>query len=87
MADFLLRLLQALLSSLYVVLGRVPAVERLRQAFSGFGTGSGAETVLLLVLLALAAGVLLFLLFLRIVRRAPSEGRGRTLKELFRAGR
>jgi len=86
-ADFLLRLLQALLSSLYVVLGRVPALEQFRRAFSGLGSGAGAERLLLLVLLALALAVVLFVLFLRAVRRAPTEGRGRTLKELFRAGR
>jgi len=86
-ADFLLRLLQALFSSLYVVLGRVPAIEQLRRAFAGFGSGAGAERLLVLVLLALAAAVLLFVLFLRALRRAPSEGRGRTLKELFRGGR
>lgn len=86
MADFLLRLLQALLSSLYVVLGRVPALEQFRRAFAGFGSGTGTERLLLLILLALAAGVVLFVLFLRALRRAPSEGRGRTLKELFRGG-
>jgi hypothetical protein len=86
-ADFLQRLLQALLSSLYVVLGRVPAVEQLRRAFAGSGAGGGGEGLLLLVLLALAAGVILFFLFLRTLRRTPAGGQGRTLKEIFRGGR
>lgn len=87
MADFLLRLIQALLSSLYVVLGRVPAIEQLRRAFAGAGGGAAAERLLLLVLLAAALGVALFLLFLRFLRRAPRQAGSRTLRELFRGGR
>ena len=44
MGDFLLRLLQALLSSFYVVLGRVPAIEQLRRAFAGAGGSVLAST-------------------------------------------
>ena len=87
MADFLLRLLQALLSSLYVVLGRVPALERLRRAFTGAGGGVAGERLVLLVLLALALGVAFFILFLRFLRGSPRGGGSRTLKELFRGSR
>lgn len=87
MTDFLLRLIQALLSSLYVVLGRVPAIEQLRRAFAGAGGGVAAERLLLMVLLAAVLGVVLFLLFLRFLRRAPGATGSRTLRELFRGSR
>lgn len=87
MADFLLRLLKALVDSLFVLFGRIPALEQLRRAFSGAGTGVGTELLWVLILFAAVAGIALFFLFLRLLRNAPLTKGGRTLKEFLRGER
>lgn len=87
MADFLLRLLKALLDSLFVLFGRIPALEQLRRAFSGAGAGGRAELLWVLVLLAAVVGLALFFVFLRLLRNAPRTEGGNKLKEFFRGTR
>lgn len=84
MADFLIRLLKTLRDSLFVLFGRIPALEQLRRAFSGGASGIGPEALWFLILLAAVAGLALFFVFLRLLKNAPLAKGGSKLKEFFR---
>ncbi len=74
MTDGILRLLRALLSSLYFLFEGMPALEAVRSWFGNEGGGSGGATLLLLVLGgAVLLGLAGFLLFLRFLRSRGKE--------------
>ena len=82
--DFLLRLLKAGLSSLYVFLGRVPAFELLRRSFGWEEGSSNAGAIVVAVIIAALVGVALFVLFWIFLRNAPVDRGGDKLRRLFR---
>ena len=75
MLDLLLKLIRALLASLYTLFEGVPALEALRSWFGPEGGGGTRAAGLLLAALALLLGLGTFLLFLWLLRRAPKAMR------------
>lgn len=77
MTDGILRLLRALLSSLYFLFEGMPALEAVRSWFGGEGNTPGRGTLLLLVLGGAALlGLAGFLLFLRFLGSRGREAPG-----------
>lgn len=84
MLDFLIRLLKALLSSLFMLFDRIPAIEMIRGWFGGGQSAFAAGRGLLLLLAALALGLVSFLLFLAFLKRlAPKSAEGKRLVRTF----
>lgn len=77
MMDGILRLLRALLSSLYFLFEGMPALEAVRSWFGGKEGPSGGATLLLFVLGgAVLLGLAGFLLFLRFLEVRGGQVRG-----------
>ncbi len=74
MLELILRLIRAILASLYMLFEGMPALESLRSWFGGHG-GPGGGTTALLVLAAASVllGVLAFLFTIWFLRRRPAE--------------
>lgn len=75
MLDLLLKLIRALLASLYTLFEGVPALEALRAWFGPEGGGGAKAAGLLLAGLALLLGLAAFLLFLWLLKRTPAARR------------
>lgn len=76
MVELILRVIRAVLASLYVLFEGVPALDTLRSWFGGSG-GPGPSATSLLLLLAAAAilGALAFVGFLWLLKRSPTGAR------------
>jgi hypothetical protein len=72
--DLLLKLIQALLASLYTLFEGVPALDALRSWFGPEGGGGTQAAGLFLAGFALLLGLAAFLVVLWLLRRAPEGG-------------
>jgi hypothetical protein len=72
--DLLLKLIQALLASLYTLFEGVPALDALRSWFGPEGGAGTPAAGLFLAGLALLFGLAAFLVVLWLLRRAPKGG-------------
>ena len=86
MLDLVLKLIRALLASLYMLFEGLPALESLKSWVGASGRGRAQISIALLLATAALLGALAFLAFLWLLKRSPLGERGSALLRGF-AGR
>ena len=86
MQDLILRILKALLSSLYLLFDGIPAAGIIRRWFGGGGNTAGGIPVVWLLMLAAVLGTAACIIFLWLVRRRPGGSSADLLEGVLEDG-